>query len=83
MALAALEGFEPPTRCLEGRSLCALWHRITHPERNPSGYHLRMAAMPPVMRKLSLYQQLASQPARLSSSAPTASPAGLPPPTAG
>ena len=89
--LASREGFEPPTRCLEGRPLCTLWDRITHPERNPSGYHLRMAAMPPVMRKLSLDQQLACQPARLSrrllayhapavsSSAPTASRAPPPP----
>ena len=77
--LASLEGFEPPTRCLEGRPLCALRHRITHPERNPSSYHLKLAAMPPVMRKLSLDQQLASQPARLSSSAPTASRAPPPP----
>ena len=89
--LASREGFEPPTRCFEGRSLCTLWHRITHPERNPSSYQLKMAAMSLVMRKLSLDQQLAPQPGGLSgsllpchapaasSSAPTASPVGPPP----
>jgi len=44
ISLASLEGFEPPTRCLEGMPLSTARHGTDTPERNASSYHLETGA---------------------------------------